>query len=133
MKHMPAQGSLHSMSFEDRALALEVLAEAWALLASSGSAGQPASAEHVIVAALGAAAATLPAAHPRVTPDYASYLVEAAVWYLDRAVRRVVDPERDGLTALQRTATLDWFGSTADVPGLERLFAMAAALNADDA
>ena len=115
------------MSFDDRALTLEVLAEAWTHVVPDEAA------DHLILAALRTAAAALPATHPHITSDYVSYLVEAAVWYLDRAVRRVADPDRDGHSALQRTATLDWFGSTASRADLERLFAMAAALNADDA
>ena len=56
----------------------------------------------------------------------------AAVWYLDRATRRVGDPDRDGLTAAQRAVNLAIFGASADLDDLERLFAVAVALNADD-
>jgi hypothetical protein len=54
------------------------------------------------------------------------------VWYLDRAVRRVADPDRDGLTEGQRALNLGWFASIASADDMERLFAMASALDADD-
>jgi hypothetical protein len=120
---MAAHGRLHSMSPEERALALEVLAAAWPAVAG----GTP------IVGAVRAAAMALPGAHPLVSADFADHVGQAAVWYLDRAVRRVADPDRDGLTAGQRAFNLSWFGSIATPEEIERLFAMAAALNADDA
>lgn len=55
------------------------------------------------------------------------------MWYLDRAVRRVADADVDGHGASQRAANLAWFHSTAAATDVERLFAMAVALNADDA
>jgi hypothetical protein len=54
------------------------------------------------------------------------------VWYLDRATRRVGDPDRDGLTATQRAVNLALFSSTADPTEVERLFAVATALNFED-
>jgi hypothetical protein len=48
-------------------------------------------------------------------------------------VRRVADPELDGHGAGQQTANLAWFESLAEPSDLEHLFAVAAALNADDA
>jgi hypothetical protein len=120
---MAAEGRLHSMSPQERGLALEVLATAWPAVAT----GTP------IVGAVRAAAHALPGSHPEVSADYADHVGQAAVWYLDRAVRRVADPDRDGLTASRRALNLGWFGSTASAEEIERLFAMAAALNADDA
>jgi hypothetical protein len=119
---MSAQGRLHSMTPEERSLALDVLRTAW-LETASGAA---------IVGAVRTAALGLCAEHPQVSPDYADHVGQAAVWYLDRAVRRVADPDRDGLTAGQRFANLGWFGSVASAEDLERLFAMASALNAED-
>jgi len=120
---MAAEGRLHSMSPEERSLALEVLGAAWPAVA----AGTP------IVGAVRAAALALPGQHPQVSEDYADHVGQAAVWYLDRAVRRVADADRDGLTAGQRALNLGWFGSIASPDDIERLFAMATALNADDA
>jgi hypothetical protein len=119
---------LHSMSPEERGLALEVLADAWQRLSASGEAGGT-----PILGVVRAVAAELPAAHPQVSADYAHHVGEAAVWYLDRATRRVGDPDLDGLTAGQRALNLGRFASTAGPGELERLFAVAAALNADDA
>jgi hypothetical protein len=116
---------MHSMSPDERALALEVLADAW-LRVSSGAGGG-------LVAAVEEAALTLRARNAEVTSDYAQHLASAAVWYLDRAVRRVADPDVDGHSASQRAANLTWFQAAAEPPEVERLFAVAAALNADDA
>jgi hypothetical protein len=124
---MGAEGRLHSMSAEERGLALEVLAEAWRLLAVSGRpTGEP------IVGLVRAVAAGLPRARPGVEADYAHHVGEAAVWYLDRALRRVADPDLGGPTPGRRALNLGQFGATADAAALERLFALAAALNADD-
>lgn len=120
---MTAQGLLHSMTPHERSLALEVLAAAW----PAATAGTP------IVGAVRTAALALPGEHPEVSAEYADHVGQAAVWYLDRAVRRVADPDRGGLTASQRALNLGWFGSTAGAEDIERLFAMASALNADDA
>jgi hypothetical protein len=116
---------MHSMSPDERGLALQVLSDAWARVASGPGVG--------IVAAVEDAAEALPARNSEVTPDYARHLAAAAVWYLDRAVRRVADPELDGHGAGQQTANLAWFESLAEPSDLEHLFAVAAALNADDA
>jgi hypothetical protein len=109
----------HSMSRGDRALALRVLAAAWARLSDAGDA--PAVVESVYAAAV---------ALPEDT-DYARYGADAAVWYLDRATRRLGDPDRDGWTASERAANIAAF--LAADGDLEALFALAAALNADDA
>ena len=125
---MSAEGRLHSMSAEERELALVVLAEAWRRLASAeGPTREP------IVGVVRAVAAALPRTRPGVDADYAHHVGEAAVWYLDRALRRVADPEVGGPTAGRRALNLGQFGMTADAAALERLFALAAALNADDA
>ena len=110
------------MTSDERALALSVLSDAWPV-AASGSA---------IVGTVRSVAAALPATHAHVTDEYAEHVGQAAMWYLDRAVRRVADPDRDGLTEGQRALNLGWFGSIASSEDVERLFAMAAALNADD-
>jgi hypothetical protein len=120
--YMSAEGRLHSMTAEERALALDVLGVAWPAAAS----GQ------AIVGAVRAAASALPTQHPRVSAEYADHVGQAAVWYLDRAVRRVADPDRDGLTEGQRALNLSWFSSIASGDDMERLFAMASALDADD-
>ena len=119
---MSAEGRLHSMTSDERALALEVLSVAWRAAAG----GAP------IVGAVRTTALALPGGHAHVSSEYADHVGQAAVWYLDRAVRRVADPDLDGLTAGQRANNLAWFGSTASAEDMERLFAMAAALDADD-
>jgi hypothetical protein len=116
---------MHSMSPDERGLALEVLAAAWARVSNTPGVD--------IVAAVDDAAQALPARNAEVTPEYARHLAAAAVWYLDRAVRRVADADLDGHAASQRAANLVWFRSAAAPADLERLFAVAAALNADDA
>jgi hypothetical protein len=119
------QGQLHSMDPQERALALEVVSAAWERVShESGSS---------ILGTVRAEAAALPERHSDVDAEFAQHVGEAAVWYLDRATRRVGDPDRDGLTAAQRAVNLALFSSTADAEALERLFAMAAALNAEDA
>jgi hypothetical protein len=116
------EAPIHSMSGRDRAVALEVLCAAYAHLAGPTA----------IVPAVQAAARALPTRDFSVDADYARYAAEAAIWYLDRAVRRVADPDRNGFSAELRAANLAWFGARA--PGdVESLFAMAVALNADDA
>jgi len=126
---MTSDGSvdrIHSMSTRDRAVALEVLASAWALVREpyAGSA---------IADAVRTAADALRASDPSVDADYSKYAGEAALWYLDRAVRRIADADRSGLTATRREQNLAWFGANATPHDVERLFAMAAALDADDA
>jgi hypothetical protein len=133
---MTAEGRLHSMQPRERALALEVLGGAWQRLADRAQAAgdEPggAAASTSVLAAVRAEAAELPRRYADVSADFAQHIGEAAVWYLDRATRRVGDPDRDGLTAAQRAVNLALFGSTADATELERLFAVASALNADD-
>ena len=113
------------MSDEERGLALELLVATWLRVADNGG-------QVPIVATLRSAAAELPRAHPHVSTEYASHVGDAAVWYLDRAVRRVADPDRDGTTAGRRALNLGWFASVASAGEIERLFAMAAALNVQD-
>src|ERR671935_1738617 len=115
---MSAEARLHSMEPRERALALEVLAAAWLRAAEGAS----------ILAAVRAEAVDLPRRYPEVSADFAQHVGDAAVWYLDRAPRRVGDPDRDGLTAAQRAVNLALFSSTADATQLERLFAVATAL-----
>lgn len=107
----------------ERQLALEVLSIAWARLAESGSS---------ILATIRAEAAALPERYTDVSPDFAEHIGAAAVWYLDRATRRVGDPDRDGLTPAQRAVNLAHFSSTASSDDVERLFAVAVALNDED-
>jgi hypothetical protein len=121
------QGYLHSMTDEERSLALAVLSSAFSRL-------PPDCDGRDILACVQAAASLLPHEHRFVTDEYAQHVAEAAVWYLDRATRRLGDPDRDGHTPQQRAANLELFAATAASPAdLEALFAMAAALNADDA
>ena len=117
---------LHSMTDEERSLALSVLSSAFSRL-------PPAAGGQDLLACVQATASLLPHEHGFVTDDYAQHVAEAAVWYLDRATRRLGDPDRDGHTPQQRAANLDRFAATASPADLEALFAMAAALNADDA
>ena len=130
---MALQGPIHSMEPRERALALEVLSDAWLRLAERvQSAAAEAGASTSILAAVRAEAAALPERYSDVSPEFAQHVGEAAIWYLDRATRRVGDPDRDGLTAAQRAVNLALFASTADRADLERLFAIATALNFED-
>ena len=128
------QGRLHSMEPGERALALEVLCAAWQQLVERlRAATDDRAASTSILAAVRAHAAALAERHPDVSAEYAQHVGEAALWYLDRATRRVGDPDRDGLTAAQRAVNLARYSSAAGTDDLERLFAVAVALNADDA
>jgi hypothetical protein len=111
------------MEPRERELALEVLSLAWQRLSDSGMS---------ILATVRAEAAGLPERYPDVSADFAEHIGSAAVWYLDRATRRVGDPDRDGLTPAQRAVNLARFGSEAAGDDLERLFAVAVALNDED-
>ena len=82
------QGYLHSMTDEERSLALAVLSSAFARL-PPGSDGPG------ILACIQATASLLPLEHGFVTDEYAQHVAEAAVWYLDRATRRLGDPDRE--------------------------------------
>jgi|SRR5579864_6266990 len=113
---------MHSMLPRERELALEVICTAWEHLAPGAS----------ILASVRAEAASLAERYTDVSLDFAEHIGAAAVWYLDRATRRVSDPDRDGLTAAQRAVNLAIFTSSATAEDMERLFAVAAALNADD-
>ena len=123
---MYAEGRLHSMTAEERSLALEVLGVAWQRLDPGADGAR-------LLDTLQTAASELPDHHAFVSDEYARHAGEAAVWYLDRATRRVGDPDRDGHTPQQRAQNLDHFTATATPADLERLFAVAVALNADDA
>jgi hypothetical protein len=128
------QGRLHSMEPGERALALEVLCAAWQqLVERPRAAADDRAASASIVAVVRAHAAALPERYPDVSAEYAQHVGEAVLWYLDRATRRVGDPDRDGLTAAQRAVNLALYSSAAGTDDLERLFAVAVALNADDA
>jgi len=115
---------MHSMEPRERELALEVLSVAWARLAEANSPR--------ILATVRAEAAALPARYADVSAEFAEHIADAAVWYLDRATRRVDDPDRDGLTAAQRATNLSLFNARASGQDIERLFAVAAALNSED-
>ena len=117
---------MHSMLPEERSLALEVLGAAWTQVASSAD-------HRGIVESVDAVAADLPRRHPHVSEEYARHVALAAVWYLDRATRRVHDPDRDGHTVAQRESNLALFEIAATAEEMERVFALACALNADDA
>jgi hypothetical protein len=112
------------MEPRERELALEVLSIAWQGLDRAGGATIP--------SAIRAAAAALPAQYTDVSDEFAQHIGAAAVWYLDRATRRVGDPDRDGLTPAQQHVNLALFNSTASDEDIERLFAMASALNHED-
>jgi hypothetical protein len=112
------------MEPRERQLALEVLGVAWADLDRDSGA--------TLLAAIRAAAAALPTRYADVSEDFAEHVAAAAVWYLDRATRRVGDPNRDGLTAAQQHVNLANFNSTASEEDIERLFAVATALNDED-
>jgi hypothetical protein len=114
------------MTPEERRLALEVLGEAWQRLPAGAQGAH-------LLACVEAAASELPARHAFVSADYARHAGEAAVWYLDRATRRLGDPDRDGFTPQQRADNLGRFAARARPEDLERLFAVASALDADDA
>jgi hypothetical protein len=123
---------LHSMLPRERTLALEVLVDTWDRLRAELG-GQLGVADHPsIMAALHAEVDLLTGRHADVSDDFAQHIGSAAVWYLDRATRRVGDADRDGLTAAQRAVNLALFSRTADAGQLERLFAVAVALNVDD-
>jgi hypothetical protein len=112
------------MEPRERELALEVLGVAWARLAGGDG--------PTILAAVRAEATALPDRYADVSAEFAEHVADAAVWYLDRATRRVGDPNRDGLTAAQRATNLALFGASATAEEIERLFAVAAALNSED-
>lgn len=114
------------MTEQERHLALEVLADAWLRL-STRPPGQPAIADVVKSTAMALVETNLD-----VSAAYARHIGTAAIWYLDRAVRRVADADRHGLTTTQQHANLDWFAPTATPEDVERLFALAVALNSDD-
>jgi hypothetical protein len=117
---------MHSMTDEERSLALGVLSSAYVRL-PPGSDGAG------ILACVQATASLLPEQQIFVTDEYAQHVAEAALWYLDRATRRLGDPDRDGHTPQQRAANLAAYAASATPSDLEALFAMAAALNADNA
>ena len=116
------------MTDQERGLALDVLADAWQRLAARPADGPPA-----IPGIVNATAMHLVETNLEVTADYARHIAAAATWYLDRAIRRVADPDRDGHTPNQQRANLEWFASSATPADVETLFALAAALASDDA
>jgi hypothetical protein len=120
------QGYLHSMTDEERSLALSVLCSAYSRLPAGVDGAE-------LLACVQARASLLPQERGFVTDEYAQHVAEAAVWYLDRATRRVGDPDRDGHTPEQRAANLSAYLANATPADIEALFAMAAALSADDA
>jgi hypothetical protein len=126
----PENPPLHSMLPREHSLALEVLLGAWerlhAEVLESSTPGVS------IMAAVKAEVDQLTGRHADVDDDFAEHIGSAAVWYLDRATRRVGDPDRDGLTAAQRAVNLAVFSQSADAEQLERLFAVAVALNVED-
>jgi hypothetical protein len=112
------------MEPRERELALEVLSVAWARLEDGGG--------PTILAAVRVEAAALPDRYADVSAEFAEHVADAAVWYLDRATRRIGDPDRDGLTAAQRATNLALFNANAGAEDVERLFAMAVALDSED-
>jgi hypothetical protein len=123
---------MHSMQPREHALALEVLLETWERLGPELVDATSSRAHPSIMAAVHAVVDRLPGRHADIDADFAQHIGSAAVWYLDRATRRVGDPDRDGLTAAQRAVNLARFGESADADQFERLFAVAVALNVED-
>lgn len=126
--HVPHESPIHSMSERDREVARDVLTSAWQRLESEPrlqGIGGPAN------LAVQSTATALPEWRLDVDSAYAQFAYTAAVWYLDRAVRRVADPDRNGSTAQRRVDNLAWYASAGIAP-LEDLFAMAVALNVED-
>jgi hypothetical protein len=117
----------HSMTDQERGLALEVLADAWVRLAGRGPGVAP------IADVVNATAMRLVETHLEVSNEYARHIAAASIWYLDRAIRRVADPDRKGLTPTLQKANLEWFAASASAEDIETLFALAAALNSDNA
>jgi len=117
------------MEPRERALALEVLLDAWQRLSTELEARHT---HPSIMAVVHAEVDLLTERHADVSADFAQHIGSAAVWYLDRGTRRVGDPDRDGLTPAQRAVNLALFGHGADAEQLERLFAVAVALNVED-
>ncbi len=123
---------MHSMEPREHALALEVLLDAWGRLRAEMDSLAGAQTCPSIMAAVHAEVDLLTGRHADVGDEFAQHIGSAAVWYLDRATRRVGDPDRDGLTAAQRAVNLALFNKAADAEQLERLFAVAVALNIED-
>jgi hypothetical protein len=128
----PEDRPMHSMLPREHALALEVLLDTWERLRTEIESASPGQDSPSIMAAVKAEVDQLTGRHADVDDDFAEHIGSAAVWYLDRATRRVGDPDRDGLTAAQRAVNLAVFSQSADAEQLERLFAIAVALNVED-
>jgi hypothetical protein len=128
----PENRPMHSMLPREHALALEVLLGTWERLRAELDSAATHLTQPSIMAAVKAEVDQLTGRHPDVDDDFAEHIGSAAIWYLDRATRRVGDPDRDGLTAAQRAVNLALFSKIADAEQLERLFAVAVALNVED-
>jgi hypothetical protein len=128
----PENRPMHSMEPREHSLALEVLLDAWERLRAGLDGPTTGDATPSIMAAVHTEVDLLPRRYADVSDDFAQHIGSAAVWYLDRATRRVGDPDRDGLTPAQRAVNLARFSKGADADQLERLFAVAVALNVDD-
>ena len=124
---------MHSMEPRELRLALEVLTRAWARVRQDFDRSPSAERRRSILAAVRAEADDLPKRYQDVSVGFAEHAGGAAVWYLDRATRRLGDPDRDGYTPAQRAVNLAHFAASAAPSEVERLFAVAVALNADDA
>lgn len=126
--HAQHESPIHSMSERDREVARDVLTSAWERLEAEphlDGIGGPAN------LAVQTAATALPEWRLDVDGAYAQFAYSAAVWYLDRAIRRLADPDRNGSTAQRRVDNLAWYASVQVAP-LQDLFAMAVALNVED-
>ena len=128
----PENRPMHSMQPREHSLALEVLLDGWERLRTEVESPGAADTHPSIMAAVHAEVDQLTGRHADVSEDFAQHIGAAAIWYLDRATRRIGDPDRDGLTPAQRAVNLALFGASADAEQLERLFAVAVALNVDD-
>jgi hypothetical protein len=128
----PEHRPMHSMQPREHSLALEILLDAWERLSAELELPTTVAAPPSIMAAVHAEVDLLTGRHADVSDDFAQHIGSAAVWYLDRATRRVGDPDRDGLTPAQRAVNLALFSKSADAEQFERLFAVAVALNVDD-
>src|SRR6185312_8497176 len=110
----PENLPMHSMEPREHALALEVLLDAWERLRAELDRLTAGEMPPSIMAAVHAEVDLLTGRHADVSDEFAQHIGAAAVWYLDRATRRVGDPDRDGLTPAQRAVNLALFGKSAD-------------------
>ena len=88
----PENRPMHSMEPREHSLALEVLLGAWERLRAELDMPTAGEMPPSIMAAVHAEVDLLTGRHADVTDEFAQHIGAAAVWYLDRATRRVGDP-----------------------------------------